>query len=34
VRVSALGKIDRRILKEAFRQAALLQERLRLDYGL
>jgi CBS domain-containing protein len=34
VRVAALGRIDRRILKEAFRQAALLQERLRLDYGL
>jgi CBS domain-containing protein len=32
--VAALGKIDRRILKEAFRQAALLQERLRLDFGL
>ena len=34
VHVSLLGKIDRRILKEAFRQAALLQERLRLDYLL
>jgi CBS domain-containing protein len=30
----ALGAIDRRILKEAFRQAALVQERIRLDYRL
>jgi CBS domain-containing protein len=30
----ALGAIDRRVLKEAFRQAALLQERLRLDFAL
>ena len=29
-----LNAIDRRILKEAFRQAAALQQRLRLDYGL
>jgi CBS domain-containing protein len=29
-----LSQIDRRILKEAFRQAAVLQERLRLDYAL
>ena len=29
----ALNALDRRILKEAFRQAASLQERLRLDYG-
>jgi CBS domain-containing protein len=34
VRVDALGAIDRRVLKEAFRQAALLQERIRLDHGL
>ena len=34
VRVDALGALDRRVLKEAFRQAALLQERLRLDYEL
>jgi CBS domain-containing protein len=34
VRVDALSEIDRRILKEAFRQATLLQERLRLDYQL
>jgi CBS domain-containing protein len=32
VAVAALNDIDRRILKSAFRQAALLQERLRLDY--
>ena len=29
-----LNVIDRRILKEAFRQASVLQERLRLDYAL
>lgn len=29
-----LNAIDRRILKEAFRQAAILQERLKLDYAL
>lgn len=29
-----LNAIDRRILKEAFRQANVLQERLRLDYAL
>ena len=34
VRVAALGELDRRVLKEALRQAALLQERLRLDYAL
>ena len=34
VRVDALGAIDRRVLKEAFRQAALLQERVRLDFAL
>jgi CBS domain-containing protein len=30
----ALNELDRRILKEAFRQARRLQERLRLDYQL
>ena len=34
VRVEALGELDRRVLKEAFRQAALLQERIRMDQGL
>ena len=34
VRVAELNAIDRRVLKEAFRQAALLQERLRMDFGL
>ncbi len=34
VRVEALSAIDRRVLKEAFRLAALLQARLRLDYRL
>ena len=34
VRVDDLNDIDRRILKEAFRQAAVLQDRIRLDYGL
>jgi CBS domain-containing protein len=29
-----LNAIDRRILKEAFRQASVLQERLKLNYGL
>jgi CBS domain-containing protein len=29
-----LNEIDRRILKAAFRQAALLQDRLRMDYAL
>ena len=29
-----LNAIDRRILKEAFRQALILQERLKLDYAL
>ena len=29
-----LNAVDRRILKSAFRQAALLQERLRMDFGL
>jgi CBS domain-containing protein len=34
VRVSELNDIDRRVLKGAFRQGVVLQERLRLDYGL
>jgi CBS domain-containing protein len=34
VSVAALAELDRRVLKEAFRQAALLQDRLRLDYQL
>jgi CBS domain-containing protein len=34
VAVAALAEIDRRVLKEAFRQAALLQDRLRLDFQL
>ena len=34
VRVAELNDIDRRVLKGAFRQAALLQQRLALDYGL
>jgi CBS domain-containing protein len=34
VRVAELSAIDRRVLKEAFRQAALLQERVRMDFGL
>lgn len=29
-----MNAVDRRILKAAFRQAALLQERLRMDFGL
>jgi len=29
-----LNDVDRRVLKAAFRQAALLQDRLRADYGL
>jgi CBS domain-containing protein len=29
-----LNEVDKRILKAAFRQAALLQERLRMDFGL
>jgi CBS domain-containing protein len=32
--VAELNDIERRVLKGAFRQAALLQERLRLDHGL
>ncbi len=34
VRIGALSAIDRRVLKEAFRQAALLQDRIRLDFKL
>jgi CBS domain-containing protein len=34
VRVAALSDIERRVLKEAFRQAARLQDRLRLDFAL
>ena len=34
VSVRELNEIDRRVLKEAFRQAITLQERIRLDYQL
>ncbi|HVF62637.1 MAG TPA: DUF294 nucleotidyltransferase-like domain-containing protein [Casimicrobiaceae bacterium] len=34
VAVDTLNPLDRRILKEAFRQAASAQQRLRLDFGL
>ena len=34
VRVAELSDIERRVLKGAFRQASLLQQRLALDYGL
>jgi CBS domain-containing protein len=34
VRVRELNEIDRRVLKEAFRQAVTLQERVRLDHRL
>jgi CBS domain-containing protein len=34
IEVENLNPIDRRVLKEAFRQGAMLQERLRLDYEL
>jgi CBS domain-containing protein len=34
VLVSQLNDIDRRVLKAAFRQARLVQERLRLEYDL
>jgi CBS domain-containing protein len=34
VSVAALSPIDRRVLKEALREAALLQERIRMDFGL
>lgn len=33
-RIDALSDIDRRVLKAAFRQGVLLQQRLRLDFGL
>ncbi len=34
IRPGELNDIDRRVLKEAFRQATLLQARVRLDFGL
>ena len=34
LRVAELNDIERRVLKGAFRQASLLQARLRMDYGL
>lgn len=34
VAVSRLSALDRRVLKEAFREAALLQERIRMDFAL
>ena len=34
VRVDELSQIERRVLKGAFRQAAVLQQRLRLDFAL
>jgi len=34
IQVKALNEIDRRVLKEAFRQAVALQSRLRLDHQL
>jgi len=34
VRPGELSDLDRRVLKEAFRQALLLQQRLRLDFAL
>ena len=34
IRVEELNQIDRRVLKESFRQAVRLQSRLRLDYRL
>jgi CBS domain-containing protein len=34
IRRGELNDIDRRVLKEAFRQASMLQSRLRLDFGL
>ena len=34
VRPGDLNDIDRRVLKEAFRQAGVLQQRLRMDFGL
>ena len=32
--VSELSLLERRVLKEAFREGALLQQRIRLDFGL
>ena len=34
IELASLNELDRRILKEAFRQGRKLQTRLRLDYGL
>ena len=34
IRRGELNDIDRRVLKEAFRQASMLQQRVRLDFGL
>ena len=34
VQVAVLNGIERRVLKEAFRQASLLQQRIRMDFGL
>jgi CBS domain-containing protein len=34
IRPDDLNEVDRRILKEAFRQARKLQQRLKLDYKL
>lgn len=34
VRLTALSELDQRILREAFRQARTLQQRIELDYGL
>jgi len=34
VRRDELSEIERRVLKAAFRQAALVQARVRLDFGL
>ena len=34
IRVDELNPIDRRVLKESFRQAVRLQTRIRLDYRL
>jgi CBS domain-containing protein len=32
IRVDELNEVDRRMLKEALRQALMLQDRLRIDY--
>ena len=34
IRTRELSDLDRRVLKEAFRQALMLQQRLRLDFAL